>query len=162
MSDNAPVEPLQIAISISLPEKLRDAIDGRCTQLHLPRSRYLCLLAQDDIRRGGPLTLTPLSDQTRFEDFLDEAIPLLEEYVRDAATAITLAEFLKTRRIESAEDRSLWELFFAARKPILESKWIESYNAKRDIGWTAALLMWIKPHRPDWVMQYHQKHPPTG
>ena len=159
MPDYAPPEVIQTAISISLPKKLLDAIDKRADQLHLPRSRYLCLLAQTDIKRGGPLTLTPMSDQTRLEDFLDHAIPLLEDYLRDSNSPLTAAEFLAAVQIDSPEDRHTWETFFAERKLILDLKWFESQKAGRDIGWTAAVHVWLKDHRPDWLAEYLRKYP---
>lgn len=152
-------EILQTAISVSLTAKLLNAIDARATQLHLPRSRYLCLLAQTDIKRGGPLTLTPLSNQTRLDDFLDDAIPLLEDFLRNSHHPLSAEEFLAAVHIESLEDRRTWESFFAGRKHILDLKWVESQKAEKDIGWTAAILIWVKDHRPDWLAEYLNKNP---
>lgn len=159
MPNYEPPEIMQTAVSVSLTTRLLEAIDKRANQLHLPRSRYLCLLAQTDIKRGGPLTLTPLSDQTRLEDFLDDAIPLLEDFLRNSNKPLAASEFLEALQIDSSEDRRTWETFFAERKRILDLKWVESQKAGQDIGWTAAILIWIKVHRPDWLGEYLMKYP---
>ena len=47
----------QTAISVSLTKELLTQIDARADSLGLPRSRYIALLAQHDIARGGLLTI---------------------------------------------------------------------------------------------------------
>jgi len=44
----------QKTISVSLPQTLVEDIDRRADSLELPRSKYLKLLAQRDLRELGP------------------------------------------------------------------------------------------------------------
>jgi hypothetical protein len=44
----------------------------------------------------------------------------------------------------------LYQEFLAERNEILRLKWLESQKADRDIGFEAALLMWVRRHRKHW------------
>ena len=48
------------------------------------------------------------------------------------------------------EHSYVYREFLAERDEILRLKWIESEKAGRDIGFDAALLMWILRHQGDW------------
>jgi hypothetical protein len=58
----------QTAISVSMPNDLRDEIDLRAKSLGLNRSQYLARLAEADLAKGGPLTITPADPVTRILD----------------------------------------------------------------------------------------------
>jgi len=45
---------------------------------------------------------------------------------------------------------SLYQQFLAERKEILKHKWLESEALRKDIGFEAALLDWVRNHRRDW------------
>lgn len=45
---------------------------------------------------------------------------------------------------------SIYQEFLAEREEILRLKWTESEKAKRDIGFEAALLIWVRRHRKEW------------
>ena len=47
----------QTAISVSITKDLLARIDDRANALGLTRSRYLAVIAQIDIDKGGPLTI---------------------------------------------------------------------------------------------------------
>jgi hypothetical protein len=40
--------------------------------------------------------------------------------------------------------------FLAERDEILRLKWLESHKAGQDIGFEAALLIWVRKHRKAW------------
>ena len=50
--------PDQTAISVSISRDLLALIDARAQSLNLTRSRYLALLAQQDLTKGGPLVIS--------------------------------------------------------------------------------------------------------
>jgi hypothetical protein len=137
--------PKQTAISISLPQDLLDRIDTRARELNIPRSRYLAWLAQGDIAKGGAIAITPLPVDRRNElkTFLAYAIPALEEYVANPQAAAVPPS--------NVTDAEIWEIFFRERRQILDLKWIESQKAERDIGWTAAIHLWVEKYRPGWL-----------
>ena len=48
------------------------------------------------------------------------------------------------------ENSSVYQEFLAEREEILRLKWLESEREEHDIGFDAALLIWILRHRDDW------------
>lgn len=53
--------PENTAISLSLPKDLLARIDSRADSLGLSRSNYLCQIAEADLRKPGPLVISPAS-----------------------------------------------------------------------------------------------------
>jgi len=47
----------------------------------------------------------------------------------------------------------LYQEFLAERDEILRHKWLKSEQARRDIGFDAALIDWMLHHRRDWRRQ---------
>jgi len=45
---------------------------------------------------------------------------------------------------------NLYREFLAEREEILRHKWFKSEQARRDIGFEAALIDWMLHHRNDW------------
>ena len=154
----------QAAISVSLPSKLLKQINDRARELNIPRSRYLAWLAQGDVAKGGQLTIAPItaanpaptaaplpSHASALEDFLFYAIPALEDFINNPDA--------DCEPPENATDAELWQIFFADRQEIRDLKWIESKKAGCDIGWRAAIHIWVEKHRPVWIAEYRRKHP---
>ena len=150
--------PDQTAVSISLPRDLLAKIDTRAAALNMPRSRYLALVAQQDLTKGGPLVIpspdlppepTPLNLTAEVYDFLLIAIPALEDYARQQENLPPVGKVLAPPE-ELAETR-LWRFFLLERDEILRLKWIESQKAGEDIGIHRAVREWLQKHRRLWA-----------
>lgn len=51
---------------------------------------------------------------------------------------------------EDFSDSSLFQKLSSESEEIKKLKWIESEKEKRDIGYSRALLIWIRNHRDNW------------
>ena len=147
--------PEQTAISVSLTKDQLAQIDARADSLNLPRSRYLVLLAQHDIARGGPLTIvtqeesqtsTPVDFTPAALDFLKLAVPALTQY-QDSHGQCPPPEFP-----EATAHTELWEFFLKQRDQILKDKWIQSSNAGYDIGMDRAIRHWLQKNQDLWFI----------
>ncbi len=146
--------PEQTAISVSLTKEQLLQIDARADSLNLPRSRYLVLVAQHDIARGGPLTIvTQEQSQTRVPialtpaalDFLKLAVPALTQY-QDSHGQCPAPQVPETIALTE-----LWEFFLKQRDHILKEKWIQSMNAGYDIGMDRAIRDWLQKNQDLWA-----------
>lgn len=145
--------PEQAVVSISLPRELLRRIDARADSLHMPRSRYLSLLAKADVDRGGALQIAPGTEVDTMDvareitEFLKLAVPALAEYQRwkdNPETSPALSE-----PPASAAENKFWNDFLDERDQILTLKWIESQKAGKDIGFERAIQLWLE-HRDRW------------
>ena len=146
--------PEQTAISVSLTKEQLAQIDARADSLNLPRSRYLVLVAQHDIARGGPLTIVtqvesqasaPVGFTPAALDFLKLAIPALTQY-QDSHGQCPAPEVPET-----TAQSELWEFFLKQRDQILKYKLIQSRNAGYDIGMQRAIRDWLQKKRDLWA-----------
>jgi hypothetical protein len=136
-------------ISVSLPQVLLDDIDRRAQALGLPRSKYLTLLAQRDLRDLGPLTIYGSEAQKAEQvelteeafEFLKAAVPQLEEWEKHRRDGTPLP---KPGPSPSATLQELWQRFLQERESIMVHKWIESEKAGEDIGTERAIRDWLK------------------
>ena len=67
----------QTAVSISLSKDLLTLIDARARYFNLSRSRYLAILAQQDLTKGGPLVM-PAPDATQPPRVVDANTEVVE------------------------------------------------------------------------------------
>jgi hypothetical protein len=149
----------QTVVSISLPRDLLEKIDARAESLHMPRSRYLALLAKTDIDRGGAMVIDPGPDAGMMDlvrevtDFLEMAVPALADYQRQQDDPAATPSFEPP---QSAEENLFWNDFLDERDEILTLKWIESEKGGRDIGFKEAIQRWLQ-HRPEWRAAQSQR-----
>jgi hypothetical protein len=145
--------PEQTAISVSLTKEQLLQIDARADSLNLPRSRYLVLVAQHDIARGGPLTIVtqeqsqptvPVELNPTALDFLKLAVPALTQY-QDSHGQCPAPQVPETMA-----QTELWEFFLKQRDHILKDKWIQSSNAGYDIGMERAIRHWLQKNQDLW------------
>ena len=145
--------PEQTAISVSITKDLLALIDGRANALGLTRSRYIAVVTQQDITKGGPLVIAA-QDESQPEppveltptalDFLKIAVPALTQY-QDSHGQCPAPE--APAPIAQSE---LWQFFLAQRDEILKAKWIDSRNAGYDIGMERAIRDWLQKNHPLW------------
>jgi len=143
----------QTAISVSITKDLLAQIDVRATSLGLTRSRYLAVLAQQDIHTGGPLIIAtqdesqlgpPIELTPKALDFLKLAVPALTQY-QDSHGQCPAPEV--SGPVSQTE---LWQFFLKQRDEILKDKWIDSRNAGYDIGMERAIRDWLQKNYALW------------
>ena len=156
--------PEQTAISVSLTKEQLVQIDARADSLNLPRSRYLVLVAQHDIARGGPLTIvtqeetqtsTPVEFTPAALDFLKLAVPALTQYQDNHG------QCPEPEVAETIARTELWEFFLKQRDQILKDKWIQSSNAGYDIGMERAIRHWLQKNQDLWYTPQDDAEDPT-
>ena len=149
-----PRSPQQTAISVSITKELLARIDARASELGLTRSRYLAVIAQIDIEKGGPLTIPtqgevepapPVNLTPEATEFLKLAVPILTQYQDSHGQAPTPEV---PRHIAETE---LWPFFLKQRDQILKDKWNSSCAAGYDIGMERALRNWLQRHPDHWA-----------
>jgi len=155
----------QTAISVSITVDLLARIDGRANALGLSRSRYIAVIAQQDIAKGGPLTIAaqdesqpaaPLEFTPQALEFLKFAIPALTQY-QDSHGQCPLPE------VPAAfAGTELWEFFLKQREQILKDKWINSRNAGYDIGMERALREWLLGNTLLWAPEEPEEPEPEA
>jgi hypothetical protein len=152
----------QTAISVSLTKELLGRIDIRADALGLSRSRYLAVLAQQDMAKGGPLTIAtqdesqpaaPTELTPESLEFLKHAIPALTQY-QDSH-----GQCLPPEVPEAIDETELWEFFLKQRDQILKDKWIDSRNAGYDIGMERALRDWLQKNTLLWAPEEPEPSP---
>jgi hypothetical protein len=141
--------PDQKVISVSLPQALLEDIDRRANSLDLPRSKYLTLLAQKDLRELGPVAIYSHEAEEAREveltqeayEFLKAAVPQLEEWDKHRREGTPMPE---PGPAPSVTLQELWQRFLDERQAIMVHKWIESEKAGQDIGTEQAIRDWLK------------------
>lgn len=150
-----PRSTAQTAISVSLTRELLARIDVRAGALGLTRSRYIAVVAQQDIDKGGPLTIaaedesepTAQIDLTPAAlDFLKLAVPALTQYQDTHGQCPT------PNVPEAIPETDLWKYFLTQREQILKDKWIQSRNAGFDIGMERAIRDWLQKNQDLWAI----------
>jgi hypothetical protein len=146
--------PEQTAISVSITKEHLERVDARASSLGLSRSRYITVVTQQDINKGGPLIIAaqdaaapvvPVELTTEALDFLKVAIPALTQYQDShgqCPTPEVPAEIAETE---------LWPYFLKQQDQILKDKWIESSNAGYDIGMERAIRGWLQKNQILWA-----------
>ena len=144
----------QTAISVSITKDLLARIDARAAALGLTRSRYLAVVAQQDIEKGGPLVIAaggtsepkPPPELTPAAlDFLKFAIPVLTQY-QDSNRQCPPPQ--APPQIAGTE---LWPFFLKQRDQILEDKWNTSKAVDHDIGMERAIREWLQRNYLVWA-----------
>ena len=160
-----PRSTAQTAISVSLTRELLARIDVRAGALGLTRSRYIAVVAQQDIDKGGPLTIaaedesepTAQIDLTPAAlDFLKLAVPALTQYQDTHGQCPT------PNLPEAIADTELWEYFLTQREQILKDKWIQSRNAGFDIGMERAIRDWLQKNQDLWAIPQDDAEAPPA
>ena len=82
-----PRSPGQVAISVSLPEKLLEEIDDRAEALGLNRSQYFAQLARGDLQTRPELILRETPSTYGGDVNLDRVQAAVEELTADAVAA---------------------------------------------------------------------------
>ena len=156
--------PEQTAISVSITKAHLARIDARAATLGLSRSRYITVVTQQDIAKGGPLIIaaqdtekpaTPIAFTPEANAFLKFAVPALTQYqdshgqCPDPEAPAEIAEL------------ELWPYFLKQRDQILKDKWIESRNAGYDIGMERSLRDWLQKNQVLWVPTDLEPDPPS-
>jgi hypothetical protein len=150
-----PRSAAQTAISVSLTKELLARIDARAGALGLARSRYIAVLAQQDIEKSGPLTIAaedepeptaPIELTPAALDFLKLAVPALTQYQDTHGQCPT------PNVPEVIADSELWDYFLTQREQILKDKWIQSRNAGYDIGMERAIRDWLQKNQDRWAI----------
>ena len=146
--------PGQSVINVSLPTALLKEIDRRADSLDLPRSRYIAAIAQQDIAKGGSVTIAvheepepgkPIELNPFAHKFLVLAIPALTQYQdRDGQCPDPEAP-------EDIAEEELWDYFLKQRRHILDRKWTDSQKAGQDIGMERTLRGWLQRNPELWV-----------
>jgi hypothetical protein len=149
-----PRSPDQTAISVSITRDLLARIDARANALGLTRSRYLAVIAQIDIVRGGPLTIPtqgtilpalPVELTPEAAEFLKLAVPILTQY-QDSHGQCPAPE------VPAPLARTkLWPFFLDQRDQILKDKWNSSRAAGYDIGMERAIREWLQRNYLVWA-----------
>jgi hypothetical protein len=146
--------PEQTAISVSITKEHLERVDARASSLGLSRSRYITVVTQQDINKGGPLIIAaqdaavpvvPVDLTPEALDFLKVAIPALTQYQDShgqCPTPEVPAEIAQTE---------LWPYFLKQQDQILKDKWIESSNAGYDIGMERAIREWLQRNYLVWA-----------
>jgi hypothetical protein len=143
--------PDQTAISVSISRDLLALIDARAQSLNLTRSRYLALLAQQDLTKGGPLVI-PAPDASQPPRVVDANTEVVEFLI----IALTAYERHKNQNdlprppLPLAESQ-LWQHFLAELEEISRHKWNESFKAGHDIGAERAIRDWLPRHFALWA-----------
>lgn len=146
-------ESAQITISISINEDLVERADRRADDLGLTRSRYVAVIIQQDLERGGPLMLAagdeskpvPQVELTPWViEFLKIIVPILNQY-QDSHGQAPLPEVSA-----AVAETELWKYFLKHRDEILKDKWIQSRNAGYDIGMERAARTWLQRNHILW------------
>ncbi len=118
------------------------------------RSRYLAVIAQIDIAKGGPLTIPtqaavepapPVELTPEATEFLKLAVPILTQHQDShgqAATPEVPQHIAKT---------NLWSFFLNQRDQILKEKWNSSCAAGYDIGMERAIREWLQRNYLVWA-----------
>lgn len=154
----------QTAISVSITKDLLAQIDARTTSLGLTRSRYIAILAQQDIAKGGPLLIAthdksqpvpPIELTPEALDFLKLAVPALTQY-QDSHGQCPEPEVS-----EPISQSELWQYFLKQRDQILKDKWIGSRNAGYDIGMERAIRDWLQTNQILWATPEDDAEDPT-
>ena len=149
-----PRSPGNTAISVSITEALLARIDSRASELGLKRSRYIAVIAQIDIAKGGPLTIPaqgavepapPVELTPEVTDFLKLAVPILTQYQDSHGQAAIpeVPQFIARLK--------LWPFFLKQRDPILKDKWNSSCAAGYDIGMERAIREWLQRNYLVWA-----------
>jgi hypothetical protein len=152
-----PIKPRsqeQTAISVSITKDLLSRIDDRANTLGLTRSRYIAVVAQIDIAKGGPLTIPahgasqpapPVELTAEANEFLKLAVPILNQY-QDSDGKCPAPEV--PPHIAETE---LWPFFLKQRDQILKDKWNSSRDAGYDIGMERAIREWLQRNYLVWA-----------
>ena len=144
----------QTAISVSITKDLLIRIDNRATELGLTRSRYIAVVAQIDIAKGGPLTIptqgavqpaTPVELTPEVTEFLKLAVPILNQY-QDSH-----GEYLPPEIPQHIAESEIWPFFLKQRDQILKDKWNSSCAAGYDIGMERAIREWLQRNYLVWA-----------
>jgi len=160
--------PDQTAVSISLPRDLLAQIDARAKALRMPRSRYLGMVAYQELTKGGPLMIpgpentqppATLDLTAEVYDFLLMAIPALEKYAAVVEGHDQDAD--PPMSFDPPDDPALsklWRFFLHEMDEILRHKYLRSKELGYDMGLSAAITEWLQKHRALWAAA----HPPTA
>ena len=149
-----PRSAAQTAISVSITKDLLTRIDARSTALGLTRSRYIAVVTQQDIDKGGPLTIaaeddsepaSPIELNPTALDFLKLAVPALTQY-QDSHGQCPSPE-----APDAIAQSELWLYFLNQCEQILKDKWIQSRNAGYDIGMERAIRDWLQKNQDLWA-----------
>ena len=144
----------QTAISVSITKDLLTRIDNRANELGLSRSRYIAVVAQIDIAKGGPLTIptqgaaqpAPPADLTaEVTEFLKLAVPILNQY-QDSHGQCPPPE-----APPNVAESEVWPFFLKQRDQILKDKWNSSRDAGYDIGMERAIREWLQRNYLVWA-----------
>ena len=146
--------PQQTAISVSITKDLLARIDLRADALGLSRSRYIAVVTEQDIEKGGPLTIAadqeteppaPIAFTPEALAFLKLAIPALTQY-QDSHGKTPVPGVP-----EPIAQSELWHFFLTQRDQLLKDKWIKSRNAGYDIGMEHAIRDWLQKYQDLWA-----------
>jgi len=146
--------PEQTAISVSITKDLLSRIDNRASEVGLSRSRYIAVIAQIDIAKGGPLTIPtqgavqpapPVNLTAEVTEFLKFVVPILNQY-QDSHGECPPPEV--PPHIAASE---LWPFFLKQRHQILKDKWNSSKDAGYDIGMERAIREWLQRNYLVWA-----------
>ena len=144
----------QTAISVSITKDLLTRINDRASELGLTRSRYIAVIAQIDIAKGGPLTIPtqgavqpapPVNLTPEVAEFLKLAVPILTQYQDSHGQSPTLEV---PQHIAETE---LWPFFLKQRDQVLKDKWNSSCAAGYDIGMERAIREWLQRNYLVWA-----------
>jgi len=157
MANNVkPRSPDQTAISVSITKDLLARIDARANEVGLTRSRYIAVVTQIDIAKGGPLTIPtqgaaqpapPVNLSPEAAEFLKLAVPILTQY-QDSHGESPTPEV--PPHIAATE---LWPFFLKQRDQILKDKWNSSCAAGYDIGMERAIREWLQRNYLVWASE---------
>ena len=155
MANNVrPRSPDQTAISVSITKELLARIDARANELGLSRSRYIAVVTQIDIAKGGSLTIPtqgavepapPVNLTPEATEFLKLAVPILTQYQDShghSPTPEVPPHIAQTK---------LWPFFLKQRDQILKDKWNSSKDACYDIGMERAIREWLQRNYLVWA-----------
>ena len=144
----------QTAISVSITRDLLIRIDNRAAELGLTRSRYIAVVAQIDIAKGGPLTIptqgavqpaAPVELTPEVTEFLKLAVPILNQY-QDSHGQCPAPQVPET-----IAESEIWPFFVKQRDQILKDKWNSSCAAGYDIGMERAIREWLQRNYLVWA-----------
>ena len=143
--------PDQTAISVSISKDLLTLIDARARFFNLSRSRYLAILAQQDLTKGGPLVM-PAPDATQPTRVVDANTEVVEFLI----LALTAYERHKNQNDLPQPplplvETQLWQHFLAELEQISRHKWNQSVKAGQDIGAERAIREWLPKHLALWA-----------
>jgi hypothetical protein len=143
--------PDQTAISVSISKDLLTLIDARARYFSLSRSRYLAVLAQQDLTKGGPLVM-PAPDATQPPKVVDANTEVVEFLI----LALTAYERHKNQNDLPQPplplvETQLWQHFLAELEEISRHKWNQSVKAGQAIGAERAIREWLPKHLALWA-----------